>query len=71
MNLKLLLLPVFEENCDPDFFEVVSGLNLTYININGKNTKRILPCEYVEWFNIIVKDIPPIILAIFQVNSFH
>ena len=56
VNLKLLLLPVFEENCDPDFFKVVAGLNLTFININGKNTKRILPCEYVEWFNIIVKD---------------
>ena len=64
VNLELLLLPVFEENCDSKFFNIVSNLNVSFISIDGKENKRILPSnedneginEYKEWFNIIVKD---------------
>ena len=67
VNLELLLLPVFEENYDSDFFDIVSSLNISFATIDDKKLKRILPYnnhlnaneginEYIEWFNIIVKD---------------
>ena len=48
-NLSNLLLPVFEEKCNKDFYEVVSNLNIR---------KKILPQKeyYKEWYNIIVEE---------------
>ena len=66
--MESLLLPVFEDNYDFEFFDIVSGLNTTFIEINNERKKRVLPYsnhnkknenelnEYIEWFNIIVKD---------------